>query len=36
MWECPSCGAILEDWEDSCDECGWPDVNMGWVGEEYG
>ena len=36
MWECPSCGAVLEDWQDYCDECGWPDVNLGWIGEEYG
>ena len=31
---CPECGAELDD--DYCDECGWPDVNQGWLGEEYG
>lgn len=32
--ECPSCGAVMDG--DYCDECGWPDVNLGWIGEEYG
>ena len=32
--ECPSCGAEIDD--EYCDECGWPDVNQGWVGENYG
>ncbi len=28
---CPGCGAELDD--GYCDECGWPDVNQGWFGE---
>lgn len=32
---CPSCGGDLED-DEYCEECGWPDVNQGWVGENYG
>ncbi len=32
--ECPSCGAPYFD--GYCDECGYPDVNQGWLGEEYG
>ena len=32
--ECPNCGALFDG--DVCDECGWPDVNQGWLGEEYG
>ena len=32
--ECPSCGAPYYD--GYCDECGYPDVNQGWLGEEYG
>ena len=31
---CPSCGEALEDEYEVCD-CGWPDVNQGWVGEHY-
>lgn len=31
---CPCCDAELDD--DVCFECGWPDVNQGWVGENYG
>lgn len=31
---CPCCGAELYD--EYCEECGWPDVNQGWLGEEYG
>lgn len=31
--ECPSCGAIMIGCV--CDECGWPDVNQGWLGENY-
>lgn len=32
--ECPSCGAPYYD--GYCEECGYPDVNQGWLGEEYG
>ena len=32
--ECPSCGAPFFD--GYCGECGYPDVNQGWLGEEYG
>lgn len=32
--ECPSCGAPYYD--GYCEECGYPDVNQGWIGEEYG
>ena len=32
--ECPSCGSPYYD--GYCDECGYPDVNQGWLGEEYG
>ena len=32
--ECPSCGAPYYD--GYCDECGYPDVNQGGLGEEYG
>ena len=32
--ECPSCGAPYYD--GYCDECGYPDINQGWLGEEYG
>lgn len=32
---CPECGEELED-DGYCDECGWGDVNQGWVGEHYG
>ena len=31
--ECPSCGAPYFD--GYCDECGYPDVNQGWLGENY-
>jgi hypothetical protein len=31
--ECPSCGAPYYD--GFCDECGYPDVNQGWLGEEF-
>ena len=30
--ECPSCGAPYYD--GYCEECGYPDVNQGWLGEE--
>ena len=32
--ECPSCGAPYYD--GYCEECGYPDVNQGWLGEEFG
>ena len=31
--ECPSCGAPYYD--GYCDECGYPDINQGWIGENY-
>lgn len=31
--ECPSCGAPYFD--GYCDECGYPDINQGWIGENY-
>ena len=31
--ECPSCGAVMDG--EYCGECGWPDVNQGWLGEQY-
>jgi len=31
--ECPSCGAPYYD--GFCDECGYPDINQGWLGEEF-
>ena len=31
--ECPSCGAEIDG--EYCGECGWPDVNQGWLGEQY-
>ncbi|WP_296874675.1 hypothetical protein [uncultured Methanobrevibacter sp.] len=31
--ECPSCGAPYFD--GYCGECGYPDINQGWLGEEY-
>ena len=31
--ECPSCGALIDGCY--CEECGWPDVNQGWLGENY-
>ncbi|MBQ2666525.1 hypothetical protein [Methanobrevibacter sp.] len=31
--ECPSCGAPFFD--GYCEECGFPDVNQGWLGENY-
>jgi RNA polymerase subunit RPABC4/transcription elongation factor Spt4 len=37
MWECPNCGELIEEEWDDCPYCGWsPDVNSGWVGENYG
>ena len=33
--ECPECGEEMED-DGYCEECGWGDVNQGWVGENYG
>lgn len=32
-FECPSCGAPYYD--GYCDECGYPDTNQGWLGENY-
>ncbi|MBR4447198.1 hypothetical protein [Methanobrevibacter sp.] len=31
--ECPSCGAPYFD--GYCSECGYPDINQGWLGENY-
>ena len=31
--ECPSCGSPYYD--GYCDECGYPDINQGWIGENY-
>lgn len=31
--ECPSCGA--PGYDGYCDECGYPDINQGWIGENY-
>lgn len=31
--ECPSCGAPYYD--GYCEECGYPNVNQGWLGENY-
>lgn len=31
--ECPSCGAPYYD--DYCEECGYPDINQGWIDENY-
>ena len=31
--ECPSCGA--PHYDGYCEECGYPDVNQGWIGENY-
>jgi hypothetical protein len=31
--ECPSCGAPYFD--GYCEECGYPDINQGWIGENY-
>lgn len=31
--ECPSCGA--SGYDGYCEECGYPDVNLGWIGENY-
>ena len=30
---CPSCGAPYYD--GYCDECGYPDINQGWLGENF-
>ena len=32
--ECPACGA--PGFDGYCDECGFSDINQGWLGEEYG
>ncbi|MDO5815125.1 MAG: hypothetical protein Q4Q18_05760 [Methanobrevibacter sp.] len=31
--ECPSCGNPYYD--GYCEECGYPDINQGWIGENY-
>ena len=31
--ECPSCGSPY--YNGYCDECGYPDINQGWIGENY-
>ena len=31
--ECPQCGAPYYD--GYCDECGYPDINQGWLGENF-
>ncbi|MBQ6345676.1 MAG: hypothetical protein IJI96_06140 [Methanobrevibacter sp.] len=31
--ECPSCGA--PGYDGYCEECGYPDINQGWLGENY-
>ena len=31
--ECPSCGAPYFD--GYCEECGYPDINQGWLGENH-
>ena len=31
--DCPSCGA--PGFDGYCEECGYPDVNQGWLGENY-
>lgn len=37
MWECENCGYLNYDEDEECAECGCsPDVNYGWVGENYG
>ena len=37
MWECEYCGELNDDDCFVCEYCGCsPDVNYGWVGENYG
>ena len=37
MWECEYCGEMNDDDTNKCEYCGLsPDVNYGWVGENYG
>lgn len=31
--ECPSCGA--PGYDGYCEDCGYPDINQGWIGENY-
>ena len=31
--ECPACGSPYYD--GYCEECGYPDINQGWLGENY-
>ena len=30
---CPSCGA--SHYDGYCEECGYPDINQGWLGENF-
>ena len=31
--ECPCCGA--PGYDGYCEYCGYPDINQGWIGENY-
>ena len=31
--ECPACGA--PHYDGYCEECGYPDINQGWLGENF-
>lgn len=31
--ECPTCGA--PHYDGYCEECGYPDINQGWLGENF-
>ena len=31
--ECPCCGA--PGYDGYCEDCGYPDINQGWIGENY-
>jgi len=28
MWDCPNCGAWIDDWDDVCPECGYSDRGL--------